>query len=118
MVDLPAPPSGPRPAEALREGLRPDTPSHVHARASPPGWGLSPPTHGNRRYGIRPHASASTLRQFSADRSLLQARTHLSSRMIGTAEPFESIPSTFTSGPPIMKSVWTLEVFTAPAGGL
>ena len=36
----------------------------------------------------------------------------MSPRMIGVAAPSASRPSTSTSGPPIMKSVWTPETFT------
>ena len=36
---------------------------------------------------------------------------HTSSRRIGTAVPSFVIPSTETSGPPIMKSVWIAELF-------
>ena len=39
-----------------------------------------------------------------------QSSCHVSPRRIGTAVPFASIPSTSTSGPPIMKSVWIVEV--------
>src|SRR4051794_15687443 len=45
-----------------------------------------------------------------------QASTHSSSWMIGPSAPPGSRPSTCSSGPPIMKSVWMLEVLSAPAG--
>ena len=45
-----------------------------------------------------------------------QASTHSSLRRIATALPPCSIPSSSTSGPPIMKSVWMLDTFDAPSG--
>src|SRR5688500_9299121 len=39
-------------------------------------------------------------------------RFHTSPRRMGVAAPLASTPSTSTSGPPIMKSVWTPETFT------
>src|SRR6476659_6862263 len=45
-----------------------------------------------------------------------QGSTHSSLRMIGTAVPPASSPSTSTSGPPLMQSVCTLDVFAAPSG--
>src|SRR6185312_2515423 len=52
----------------------------------------------------------------SAAKNRCQGSTHSSLRMIGTAVPPASTPSTSTSGPPIMKSVCTLDVFAAPSG--
>ena len=39
-----------------------------------------------------------------------QDSCHTSPRMIGTADPPAVIPSTSISGPPIMKSVWIVEL--------
>src|SRR5215208_7458800 len=46
---------------------------------------------------------------------LRYSSTHALSRMIGTSAPSEPTPLTSTSGPPIMKSVWTTEWLTPRA---
>ena len=61
-----------------------------------------------RRAGIKPQDSAPAE---SCLANKLQS-SHRSSRMIGVAEPSFARPSTSTSGPPIMKSVCTLETLT------
>ena len=70
---------------------------------------------GAQELAVREPEIAQGARVFGLE--LCQASCHTSPRRIGTAAPPVSIPSTSTSGPPIMKSVCTDDAFASMPSG-
>ena len=88
-------------------------PGSLHPDLQPPG--ALPGRHASGPERHLSHSDCSRRRRDGVASDRYSGSCQTSPRMIGTAAPLEVIPSTSTSGPPIMKSVWTSETLMPAA---